>query len=221
MNSETHHLNYDPAIFNDITSLDHAKRVILCQDAVHSTDQRWKVETRWLVDKIADWMPPKGITCLDYGCGVGRVSKPLIEEREWSVMGVDISPAMRGMAVDYVRSARFLCCSPGALDAMLPFGVAFDCAIVCWTLQHCERPEEDIDRIRRAVKPGGRIIVLGSIHRFVPGRQGADLVWQNDSIEVSKLLFDAFAALRVEPVPETLVPAPPSYWGCFERATVE
>jgi 2-polyprenyl-3-methyl-5-hydroxy-6-metoxy-1,4-benzoquinol methylase len=210
-------VSYDPAVFRDVDTVERAKGVILNPDGVHTVDERWELETRWLFDKVASWMPAKGATCLDYGCGIGRLAKPLIEERGWSVMGVDISAAMRGMAVGYVASPRFLACAPGALDQLLGFGLRLDFAVAIWSLQHCERPTEDVERIRKAVKPGGRIFVMNALQRFVPTSDGRQFEWTDDGLDVWKMLPDTFVPLRAEPVPTDVVPSPPSVWGVFER----
>ena len=88
-----------------------AKRIILTPEG-QSSEQRWQRETPLLVALIErgceinehSWV-------LDYGCGIGRLAKTLIERHDCRVVGVDISPSMRALAANYVNSPRFLACS--------------------------------------------------------------------------------------------------------------
>jgi SAM-dependent methyltransferase len=84
------------------------------------------------------------------------------------VLGVDINPSMRAFAAVYVESDRFVACSAAMLDLMLERGLSFDNAISIWVLQHCERPAGEIDRIRRALKADGKLLVVNSFARVVP-----------------------------------------------------
>jgi len=54
---------------------------------------RWEKETPFLLEKIEfelDLNPKRGDWILDYGCGLGRLAKPLCE-KGYHVVGVDIS----------------------------------------------------------------------------------------------------------------------------------
>jgi len=204
-------LAYDPAIFN-VTSLAHAKAIILTPDAKRTSDERWSAETEYLFGKISGYMPVDGASCLDYGCGIGRLAKPLIERRNWTVLGVDISPSMRRLAVDHVDSRRFIACDPVALDAMCAFGARFDFALSVWALQHMNRVADDIARIAAALKPSGRLFVLNARQRFVPTREA----WTHDGIDVIELLTEALIPMRIEGPDESIIPGPPSFWGVWE-----
>jgi 2-polyprenyl-3-methyl-5-hydroxy-6-metoxy-1,4-benzoquinol methylase len=91
---------------------------------------------------------------LDYGCGIGRLSKAPIARHGCNVVGVDISPSMRSMAVGYVDSERFSAWSREELDEKLGVGVAFDLAIWVRVLQHYPSVQEDVARIG----PGRRVV---------------------------------------------------------------
>ncbi len=206
-----HELTYDPAIFN-VTSLEQAKKVILNPDGKRTVEERWSDETEYLLEKITGYMPIENSSCLDYGCGIGRLAKPLIERRNWAVLGVDISPSMRRLAVDYVDSRRFVACDPVALDVMCAFGARFDFALSVWALQHMAHVKDDIARIAAALKPSGRLFVLNARQRFVPTRQA----WMHDGVDVLDLLTEALIPVRIEGVDESVVPAPPAFWGVWE-----
>jgi cyclopropane fatty-acyl-phospholipid synthase-like methyltransferase len=55
---------------------------------------------------------------LDYGCGIGRLAKAMIDASGCSVVGLDTSPEMRKLADDYVGSDRFIAVSPSQFDAL-------------------------------------------------------------------------------------------------------
>jgi 2-polyprenyl-3-methyl-5-hydroxy-6-metoxy-1,4-benzoquinol methylase len=204
-------LAYDPAIFN-VTSLAQAKSIILTPDGKRTPEERWSVETEYLLEKIIGYMPIVNSSCLDYGCGIGRLARPLIARRNWTVLGVDISPSMRRLAVEYVDSDRFLCCAPIAFERMCRFGARFDFALSVWALQHMAHVKDDIARIAAALKPGGRLFVLNARQRFVPTRQA----WMHDGADVLDLLTEALIPVRIEGVDESIIPGPPSYWGVWE-----
>ena len=135
--SEARKFTYDPTIF-DVGSMQQARRIAL--NPVHTSEERWEIETEYLMEIIDAYLPPRDATALDFGCGPGRLAKPLIERKNWSVLGVDISPTMAAFATDYVKSERFLVCNPNTFDQLLRFEMRADFALAIWVLQHCPRP---------------------------------------------------------------------------------
>lgn len=181
-------LTFDHRIF-DVETIDDAKRIILT-DEDSSTEHRWTTETPYLADLISRCftLSAKSLV-LDYGCGIGRVSKALIARHGCNVVGVDISPSMRSMAVSYVESDRFAAWSPQELDEKLGIGVAFDLAISVWVLQHCPDVHEDVSRIARALAPSGGLFVVNQRTRCVPTVEAG---WYDDGIDVFALLKTMF-----------------------------
>lgn len=204
---------YSPAVFN-VQSMDQAKRVILTTEGKLSTEERWRTETPYLVDLIAFSMPLSADSIvLDYGCGIGRMAKALIERFGCRVVGVDISPSMRALAASYVSSERFLVCAPEALEWL---GIKFDASLSVWVLQHCHKVEDDIARILDALKPDGRLFVVNDKKRIVPTREQG---WANDGKNVLSLLQSSFATVKAHELDEGSVgiPAKCSYWAECER----
>src|SRR6185503_7519527 len=121
-----------------------------------STQERWETETPALASlagAVLKLTPDSRV--LDYGCGIGRLSKALIERFGCRVTGVDISAPMRALAPDYVRSHRFEAITPAALFDRGEG--AFDAGLAIWVLQHCHKPQADSGLIRRALRAGGRL----------------------------------------------------------------
>lgn len=139
---------YDPACF-DVANAAQARCIILTPED-STTDARWARETPYLTALLAEHLPlDEGSIVLDYGCGIGRLARELIAEFGCQVIGIDISPSMRSLAVEYVGSKRFRAVSPEELDCLLADGLTWEVAYSVWVLQHCRDPAEDIARIHR------------------------------------------------------------------------
>ena len=155
---------------------------------------------------------------LDYGCGIGRIAKELIDRTGCSVVGVDISSQMRALASQYVRSERFMACSPEMLDSLLWGGLRVDAALSVWVLQHCLQPTVDIGRIRDAIKVNGSFFLVNNRGRAVPTvEQG----WVDDGLDVREMVREVFDAEEEEGclAPEKTSPAIARgcYWASFRK----
>ena len=196
---------YFPEVFT-VSGLQQAREIILTAEGPGAdTETRWALETPYVRDLILRQLAPQpGTLLLDYGCGVGRLAKALVQATGCSVIGVDISPSMRALAVEYVGSARFLAVSPEQLDTLVGAGLRADGAIAAWVLQHCPTPAEDIARIRRSLAPGGGCFVLNMLQRAIPalrdGAEGGGFTWASDGVDVAALLRAAFQ-VQAEGVP--------------------
>lgn len=189
---------YMPGIF-DVAGLAQARAIILTPEGPGAdTETRWAHETPYLTGLIqAQLGLQAGDVLLDFGCGVGRMAKPLIETTGCSVIGVDISPKMRTLAVAYVGSDRFIAVSPGQLDFMAGAGLRVQAAIAIWVLQHCLDPDEELARIERSLAQEGACFVLNMPKRAVPAlvETGGtrSFAWASDSVDVAALLQARFA----------------------------
>jgi SAM-dependent methyltransferase len=209
-------VTYNPEIF-DVGNIDQARQIILTGEG-STTDERWVSETPWLADEISNSMPitPDSIL-IDYGCGIGRMSKELIDRYGCRVVGVDISDNMRALAIDYVRSDRFMSCSPMMLDALVERGFQADAGIAIWVLQHCLKPAEDIERLHRTLKPGAEFFLLNNMYRAVPTREKA---WVNDGLDIKTMVGERFAIRRegippLEKTPKDLVGI--IFWAAYKK----
>ena len=128
---------YFPGIF-DVKTSDEAMRIILTAED-STTQNRWATETPYLADLITSNIKLSDQSLvLDYGCGIGRMAKALIDRHGCRVIGVDMSPSMRALAVGYVASDNFLACPPEMLDVLIARGMRCDAALSIWVLQHCQ-----------------------------------------------------------------------------------
>ena len=212
---------YSPAVFN-VGTMEQAKRIILTPEGDLTTEQRWLRETPYLLSLIEQTIRlNEHSTVLDYGCGIGRMAKALIDKYNCHVIGVDISPSMRALAASYVSSDNFVVCSPEALSWL---GVKFDAALAIWVLQHCYDVKSDIARIHRALRKqqkisgqdiGGSLFVVNDHRRIVPTKEA---MWVNDGQDVRNMLLGSFdpvtvGALDREHIGDVIADA--SYWAAF------
>jgi SAM-dependent methyltransferase len=118
---------------------------------------------RWTVHLAPeDW---RGKSFLDVGCGMGRNSFWPMRYGARGGCAVDIderslAQARRNLAafptVEVLRASAY----------DLPFSEHFDIAFSIGVIHHLERPELAVQRMVRAVKPGGKVLI------WVYGREG-------------------------------------------------
>lgn len=209
-------LTYNPGIFS-VRTQEEAKRIILTAEN-STTEARWESETPMISELIGrhGGFGPDSVV-LDYGCGIGRIAKEIIARHGCSVVGVDISPSMRALSVEYVNSDNFFACSPRSLGVLINGGLRFDGAVSIWVLQHCLKPAEDIGLLRSAIKPGGSLLVVNNIHRAVPTVEKG---WANDGIDLRKSLENIFEKQADETLVSPTVPEALSgvtFWAAYKN----
>ena len=184
-------LTFNPDVFAVRNHAD-ARAIILTQEAPDATtEQRWAAETPYLAELIEQRLALTADSLvIDYGCGVGRMAKALIERCGCNVLGVDASASMRVLAADYVVSPRFLSCSPELLDAMVAAGLRANAAIATWVLQHCFDPGADVARIAGALAPGSGFFLVNNINRAVPT---VERPWVDDGKALRPLIEASFS----------------------------
>ena len=194
---------YSSQLFEN-SDLDKAKKIILfdCPDA--SSEERWINETEFIKAMFSKYIPLENSDCvIDFGCGVGRASKGLVSHFDCSAIGVDISKEMRKHAISYVNSSNFSAISPDVFDAFIDAGLQVDAALSVFVLQHSLTPLEDIQRIKSALKPGGKLFIMNTFYRCVPTGEG----FKGDNLSVAELLgleFDLIKEVSVEEQEEYL-----------------
>lgn len=181
---------YDPHIFERVRTVAEAKAIILTPERHCTTDQRWQAETPHLADLIRNQIDLRaGSVVVDYGCGIGRIAKTLIERHRCKVIGTDISANMRALAASYVDDPRFVAIDPSMIDTM---NVQADLVIAVWVLQHVADLPLEMARIRRMMREDGILFVVNEAStRFVPMRDG----WIHDGVNVRMHLEMEFTPL--------------------------
>ena len=172
-------MSYIKEVF-DVTTFEHAKHVVLTSDP--DNPKKFDNETNFLINTIAEQnILNPGSTVLDFGCGMGRVSKKLIERFDCNVIGVDISVSMLTFANIYVSKPR-------KFKSMTSYTVpnTIDVAISTFVLQHVENPKTEIDIIYDTLKVGGYLILVNETKRYVPSDVDSNryIVWNDDGFDV-------------------------------------
>ncbi len=212
MSSSNKQYIYNPEVF-DVSTISDAMNIILTPQQT-STEERWEKETKYLIDDMDKFFAPdENSFILDYGCGIGRLSKEIVERYNCFVVGVDISPSMRQLAKEYVNHKKFTTATREDLLVLIRQGFRFDSCLSLWVLQHCLNVLEDINLIKRSLKPEGRFYVLNNINSAVPTNQG----WVNNGTDVFKLLLDHFNEIEHSRLPYSVSSKYISDWTYISR----
>ncbi|MCC7500437.1 class I SAM-dependent methyltransferase [Candidatus Nomurabacteria bacterium] len=176
----------------DPLNLAHAKDIVLVPDPTRP--HKFAEETDHLVEFMIKNVPLiQSSIVLDFGCGMGRVAKRLIERVGCKVIGVDISAGMLHEAQKYVSDGRF---NP----KFNHHEQNIDIALAAFALQHAEKPEEEIKKINSVLKPGGTVVLLNEPARYVPTEpKNGMAVWHDDGIKVSDLMTKHFSLVGYYP----------------------
>src|SRR6266581_9530160 len=203
---------YDKSIF-DVTDLQSAKNIILTPTPEQSTDERWEKETPYLMGLMERLNLNSSSVVLDFGAGVGRLCKALIEKYECQAIGLDISTNMRALSHVYVNNDKFFSISP---ENYTFFKEKVDVVIAVWTLQHVRVLPAEIERIQYMLKPDGKLFVVNERQRFIPTTAG----WMDDGQDIFIALQSNFKAHTIEIMrPDIVTPdvAKKTFWGIFEK----
>ena len=206
---------FQPGVF-DVSNLEEAMRIILTSEAGFSPRERWEQETPLMGEMLAKRLSPSSNqTVIDYGSGVGRLAKQLIERTGCNVIGVDISRSMRVLSHMYCESDCYFSCSKNSLQTLIKGGLRANAAFSVWVLQHAENPERDIDLIYDALADDANFLVVNLNSRCLPTDQG----WQDDGINVKQLIEHRFQVIQYFAVPEGAVTARElSFFGLYRKS---
>jgi ubiquinone/menaquinone biosynthesis C-methylase UbiE len=210
---------YYPEFFNP-NSLEDAKFIVLCSNE-QDYNFRWETETQWIKDQlISTRCIDHNSLILDWGTGVGRIAKMLIETFNCTVVGVDISESMLNYAIDYVgNSEKFI---PITHDKFMEstFSSKFTCCIATWSLQHSNTSELDIEKIQKVLIPKGNMFVLEMSEKCVIGKENEVVVSVNDNVDNKMELAKWFNPLILGKLPRSITVDSifdGSWWGFLEK----
>jgi len=102
---------------------------------------------------------PRGGRAVDIGCGFGGTARRMARQREADVVGVTISAAQVMAAREQTPAALRVDYRLGDwLTIDLP-DASFDAAVAIETTQHIGDLDRFIERCRRVLRPGGRVVI--------------------------------------------------------------
>lgn len=186
----------------DVSDIEEAKRIILTPEGDASTDDRWAVETPPLVQLLREnFNITEHSILIDFGVGVGRVAKELINKTGCFIVGVDISASMRTLGNIYCYSPNFMSCSVEGLSTLLSKGFRADFAYSAWTLQHSAEPKENIDLLFDALSDNGGLYILNANYSVLPVKEG----WKFGALDLKPVLEAKSARYNYPPSPDNLI----------------
>ena len=134
---------------------------------------------------------------IDFGCGIGRIAKALIEKTGCHVIGVDISSTMRSQAIAYVNNERFSVISPQELMQKYKEGLKVDAIICIWVLQHIPQVQTQVDLLYHLLKKEGKIFIVNNLRSALPTNKG----WIDEGTDIKALLKNYFNCLFESTLP--------------------
>ena len=215
---------YDPGRYIDIETVDEAVNIITTETEGMTAQQRWENETPALMAIIERFIVRESMV-LDYGCGIGRLAKPLINKLGCRVVGVDISANMRALAASCVDSPWFCAMDPLMFDElMVPnddgyvHWPMFDAAVSVWALQHCVDLDAVIRRLSSVVKARGHLFVVNNKGRCIPVEGGE---WADDGIDIEAMIKSSgFSEIEQGKLDEQIAPGwmrEGTFWAIYRR----
>ena len=192
---------YWPEKFN-VSDLEEAKRLILTPDGDLSTDERWAIETPPLVSLLKEQFDISDqSTLIDFGVGIGRVAKELINETGCFIIGVDISASMRTLGHIYCNSPNFMSCSVEGLASLSSKGFRADFAYSVLTLQHSADHLENINLLFETLTQSGGLYVLNTTYRVLPVKDG----WKFGALDLRPILEAKSTNFQYPPLTDGLI----------------
>jgi ubiquinone/menaquinone biosynthesis C-methylase UbiE len=139
----------------------------------------------------------------DLGCGTGQVSEALAPF-VGRVVAVDESPEMLAAARGRLADREEVDLRRGSLEALPVEDAELDAAVVFLVLHYVVEPERALAEVARALKPGGRLLVVDMTpHDREEYRQSMGHVWPGfAAAQLGAWLEGAgFEAFRYTPLP--------------------
>jgi 2-polyprenyl-3-methyl-5-hydroxy-6-metoxy-1,4-benzoquinol methylase len=164
----------------DVNTITQAMNVVLSFEA--DKPEKFHKETTFLVDTIQNEnLITSESTVLDFGCGMGRISKELVKTFDCTVLGFDISDSMKTFATLYVSNPRKF-----KTIAEMPADNSVDVCLAVFVLQHVEHPKQEIEKIVNTLKPYGYLVLVNEDNRFIPSGVDSNgfVIWDNDKFNV-------------------------------------
>ncbi len=213
---------YNPEFFEP-KSMEHARDIVLMYHEM-SAEARWVPETEWIRDLLTSMRSiNEDSIILDWGTGVGRIAKMLIETFGCHVVGVDINKKMLEYAQKNVNSNQFTVLTHEEF-VKKQFREHFTHATATWVLQHSPKSHIEIAMIQQALKTRGNFFVLDMHWKCIPRKTDAGDQYANefydDRVSNRKELERWFTPIAIGKMPESItVPSivDISWWGFLER----
>jgi ubiquinone/menaquinone biosynthesis C-methylase UbiE len=205
---------YKPEFFTP-KSIEHAKNLILTPED-STIENRWETESVWTLEMIKMVSSiDKDSVVLDWGCGIGRISKLLIETFDCKVVGVDLESKMLDYAVEYVNSNNFSTLSYENLFKTMPRN-HFTHAISIWVFQHSDKLQIEVPLIYESMKNESELFVIDMMKKCIPGDTG----FYTDDVNSRDILSKFYNPIVLGKIPKKFTTKKiqdMSWWALLER----
>ena len=176
----------------DVYNIEQAKHVVLTSDP--KNPNKFQEETDYFINIFRNsGYISSNSKVLDFGCGMGRISKELINTFNCDVIGVDISDSMLRFADLYVSNPKKF---KGVKSYTEPesINIAF-CILV---LQHAEDPQKEIDNLYDVIVPNGYLVLVNENKRLVPSDvdKNGYVIWYDDRFDVQGAIHKKFKQIE-------------------------
>jgi cyclopropane fatty-acyl-phospholipid synthase-like methyltransferase len=133
---------------------------------------------RW-VDELAQLMAPRA-RVLDLGCGAGVPATKLLTEKNFDVLGLDISAVQIERARELVPGATF---EQADMVTWEHAPARFDAVVSFYALIHVPLHDQRtlLPKIRRWLRPGGYLLAIVGFERWtgIEDYFGAEMFWDH------------------------------------------
>jgi ubiquinone/menaquinone biosynthesis C-methylase UbiE len=173
-------MEYNPNLFTP-KDLNHAKDIVITPDP--NDPLKFENFTNEAIRLITNANIINETSCVvDFGCGMGRMSKAIVDNFNCEVVGIDINLSMLKLATMYVANhTKFVTCNNVGNDNVI------DVCLAMFVIQHVLDPTQEIKKIADILKPNGYFVLLNeSKLRLVPGGLAEDnsIVWFTDGFDI-------------------------------------
>jgi SAM-dependent methyltransferase len=203
-----------------VSDIEHARHItvgdLVFEDgSIITTDERWEIDTQYTLKFITEnFSLTEKSVILDYGCGLGRIAKVLIENIGCKVYGADESPTMLRLSSEYVNSSRFYTIYPTQLNSSLKFDFIYS----LWVLQHSGWPRDDLNKIFDSLHESKKFLVFNENRRYVPTNEYG---FANDNTNIKELIREKFgeplSTGKLDPEIVTKKFSERTWWGVYSR----
>lgn len=164
------HYKYDPSCFN-VGDEEAARGIILTPEGGLTTDERWERETPYLMSLMSQMEGlGRDSVVLDYGCGIGRLSRELIDRYDCHCLGWDTSPSMRALGTDYISSPNYVAMDP-KMNWILPDDIVTH-VVAVWVFQHIPNLASIFEDLNRVCAVGAKLFVCNDTQQVIPTTTG-------------------------------------------------
>jgi SAM-dependent methyltransferase len=142
------------------------------------TDEDTDRYARW-VDDLSQLIEPRA-RILDLGCGAGVPATKLLTEKNFDVLGLDISAVQIERARCLVPGAKF---QQADMVTWEPEPASFDAVVSLYALIHVPLADQRalLPKIRRWLRPGGYLLAIVGFERWtgIEDYLGAEMFWDH------------------------------------------